>query len=182
MPGKLSTTEIRIIMTDKFQDKSQVIEAELTPQDEEFLREINEEILEFLEKDEEILEFDPMNSYQRRLVHQMGTLYQLSSKSVGSRDDRYVCLLKSQPLGEILAAVEEPKPAPGPTPSKGVTIDRGNEIFYCRPGQKILLRTDGSFGVPTSDNTMRVVDEREIDSGMFRIQRNHLICPQDEQW
>ena len=27
-------------MTDKFQDKSQVIEAELTPQDEEFLKEI----------------------------------------------------------------------------------------------------------------------------------------------
>ena len=67
-------------MTDKFQDKSQVIEAELTPQDEEFLKEINQQILNFLEKDEEILEFDPMNSYQRRLVHQMGSLYQLSSK------------------------------------------------------------------------------------------------------
>jgi hypothetical protein len=26
------------------------------------------------------------------------------------------------------------------------------------------------------------LDEREMDSGMFRIQRNHLICPQDEQW
>ncbi len=60
-------------MTDKFQDKSQVIEAELTPQDEEFLKEINQQILKFLEKDEEILEFDPMNSYQRRLVHQMGS-------------------------------------------------------------------------------------------------------------
>jgi hypothetical protein len=29
---------------------------------------------------------------------------------------------------------------------------------------------------------MKVLDEREMDSGMFRIQRNHLICPQDEQW
>ena len=55
-------------MTDKFQDKSQVIEAELTPRDEEFLKEINQQILNFLEKDEEILEFDPMNSYQRRLA------------------------------------------------------------------------------------------------------------------
>ena len=45
-------------MTDKFQDKSQVIEAELTPQDEEFLKEINQQILTFLEKDEEILEFE----------------------------------------------------------------------------------------------------------------------------
>ena len=58
----------------------------------------------------------------------------------------------------------------------------GNEIFYCRPGQKIVLRADGSFGGPTSDNTMKVLDQREMDSGMFRIQRNHLICPQDEQW
>ena len=43
-------------MTDKFQDKSQVIEAELTPQDEEFLKEINQQILKFLEKNEEILD------------------------------------------------------------------------------------------------------------------------------
>ncbi len=169
-------------MTDKFQDKSQVIEAELTPQDEEFLKEINQQILTFLDKDEEILEFDPMNSYQRRLVHQMGSLYQLSSKSVGSRDERYVCLLKSQSLGEILAAPEKPEESPEPAQRSGVMIDRGNEIFYCRPGQKIVLRADGSFGVPTSDNTMKVLDEREMDSGMFRIQRNHLICPPDEQW
>ena len=123
-----------------------------------------------------------MNPYQRRLIHQMGSLYQLSSKSVGSRDERYVCLLKSQSLGEILSAQEKPEDAPGPTPRKGVMIDRGDEIFYCRPGQKIVLRTDGSFGVPTSDNTMQVLSEREMDNGMFRIQRNHLICPQDEQW
>ena len=106
-------------MTDKFQDKSQVIEAELTPQDEEFLKEINQQILKFLEKDEEILEFDPMNSYQRRLVHQMGSLYQLSSKSVGSRDERYVCLLKSQSLGEILAAPEKQKSPRIQLPERG---------------------------------------------------------------
>lgn len=169
-------------MTDKFQDKSQVIEAELTPQDEEFLQEINQRILQFLKTEEEMLEFEPMNSYQRRLVHQMGTLYDLSSKSVGGREERYVCLLKAGSL-EQTTPPEPPTPEPGPAnPGRTFMIDRGDEIFYCRPGQRILLRMDGSFGVPTSDNTLRVLDEREISSGMFRIQHNHLICPEDEQW
>ena len=75
-------------MPNKYQDKSQITGVELTPEDEAFLQQINEQIIAFTQSEEEMLEFDPMNSYQRRLVHQLGTLYGLNSKSVGEREER----------------------------------------------------------------------------------------------
>ena len=146
---------------------------ELTPTDKIFLMELNQKILEFIESEEEMLELEPMNSYQRRLVHKLGILYSLASRSVGEKNERFVCLLRTE---------ETHIPAIPVSFTKEFNIDYGQEIFYAKSMETIFLRIDGSFGVYLEGNEQPVLDERVIESGMFRIQNNRIICPQDDNW
>ena len=69
---------------------------EMSTQDREFLDLVNGEILKFFESAEEVIDLDPMNSYQRRLVHKLAGEYNLQSESAGERNERFVCLTKTE--------------------------------------------------------------------------------------
>ncbi len=61
-----------------------------------FKKEIKLRIHYFLESDEDVLELEAMNSFKRRILHNMARDYGLASESEGDDKERYVRLMKTE--------------------------------------------------------------------------------------
>ena len=61
-------------------------------------------------------------------------------------------------------------------------IDTGSETYYAKPGVDIVLRSDGSFGIPWKDKKGQCLDQRVIHDGIFRIRKNQIVCQGDSNW
>ena len=112
-----------------------ILDMNLSKSDKELLTIINDTIISFIKSKKTKLRMDPMNSFRRRMIHKICSEYKLNSKSTGEGENRSVCLIKTS---------ETTIPENFKT---NHVIDRGIEIFYAKPGSKIVLRDDGSFGV-----------------------------------
>ena len=144
-------------------------ERSLNREDQEFLNEINKDLEKFLKSEEEMLEFQPMNSYQRRLVHKAVTDFKLKSHSVGEKE-RFVCVIRTED-----GAVPEQKS------NSQKVHDFGMQTFHAAPNTHIILRSDGSFGIPLKSDRYAPVDERVVDHA-FRIRNNKIVCYGEEGW
>lgn len=150
---------------------------ELSEREQELLQATREAAQRFLESDEQVLTFEPMSSYRRRIVHKVGTHYKLHSRSMGEGDARYVCLLKSPDT----KVPEHPRRKPHDSP-EALRVDRGMETFCAKPGTQLVLRKDGSFGIPMQEKESEILDRRTITNGLFRIRKGRLVCNQDQDW
>ena len=143
---------------------------ELSSSDEELIDEINDKLKRFIKSEESHLQLEPMNSFRRRMVHKIGTKYNLTSESKGEGINRSVSLRKTE-LTEIPENIIQNK-----------VFDRGIEIFYAKPGTEIVLRKDGSFGVELNEREKRILDKRPVEDGEFRIRQNKIVCRNDSNW
>lgn len=144
----------------------------LTKQDQEFIDTIEGQINDFLKTNESMLELDPMNSYRRRLVHKLASAYNLKSQSVGDSEERYVCVIRTE---KSAPPAKTAKAASGPT----FTYDM---VYPVKPGSKIRLRTDGSFGVDKGEEKLPLLDERVVEAKAFRIVNSKIIVPGEDGW
>ena len=144
---------------------------ELNKDDELFVKELYVMYVRFIESDKQELKLEPMNSYQRRLAHKMGSQYKLESSSIGEDKERAVLLKKT-----------EQTQLPSSQIFKIPSIDTGNETYYAKPGVQIVLRNDGSFGVPWKEKDGYCLDKRIIHDGIFRIRSNQIVCREDSNW
>lgn len=142
----------------------------LTKEDQEFLEKIHHILKQFVESDEEMLEMEPMNSYQRRLVHKIVKDFKLKSASVGE-EERFVCVTRTDK-----ATVPDMQFKP---PQK--THDYGMQTFFTAPNTRIILRSDGSFGMPLQAERYAPLDERVVENA-FRIRQNKIICYGEKGW
>ena len=143
---------------------------ELSSSDQELMTEINTALVSFINSDDTHLQLEPMNSFRRRIVHKIATIYNLTSKSIGEG------VSLSVRLGKTNSTV-----IPKNLNHKRV-IDRGIEIFYAKRGAEIVLRNDGSFGISLKERESRILDRRTVEDGEFRIRENKIICKQDSNW
>ena len=143
---------------------------ELSSSDQELMIEINTALVRFINSDDTHLQLEPMNSYRRRMVHKIGSKYNLTSESIGEGDSRSVRLGKTN---STLIPDNF---------NYNKVIDRGIEIFYTKPGAEIVLRNDGSFGISLKERESRVLDRRKVEDGEFRIRENKIICKKDSKW
>ena len=143
---------------------------DLSSSDEELISEINDALVSFIKSEETLLQFEPMNSFRRRMVHKIGTKYKLTSESTGEGINRSVSLKKTE-LTEIPENIIQDN-----------EIDRGIEIFYAKPGTEIILRKDGSFGIAFNELETRILDRRPVEDGEFRIRQNKIVCRNDSNW
>ncbi|MAA89135.1 MAG: hypothetical protein CL914_02975 [Deltaproteobacteria bacterium] len=144
---------------------------ELNSDDELFLKELETVFISFIESSKEQLDLEPMNSYKRRLAHKLSGQFQLESESIGEDKNRAV-LLKKTPQTKIS----------GNRKFKAPRIDTGNETYYAKPGVQIVLRSDGSFGVPWKEKDGHSIDKRVVHDGVFRIRSNQIVCQEDSNW
>jgi len=143
---------------------------DLSSSDEELIAEINDALVRFIKSEETQLQLEPMNSFRRRMVHKIGTIYKLTSESTGEGTNRSVSLRKTEQTG-----------IPENVMQNNV-IDRGIEIFYSKPGAEIVLRKDGSFGIALNERETRILDRRPVEDGEFRIRQNRIVCRNDSNW
>lgn len=146
----------------------------LTKSDQDFIDGIRHIINKFVKSKERVLELSPMNSFQRRLIHKLATAYNMKSQSVGNTDERYVCLIKTEKTTM--------PPKRNQSFSGSQVFDNGDRIYFTTPKTKILLRSDGSFGISLKDERFPIIDERVVEDGEFRIRKNKIVCPNDDLW
>ena len=144
---------------------------ELSRDDEVFLKELQVIYARFIESDKQELKLEPMNSYKRRLAHKLGSNFKMESTSAGEDNERAVVLKKTDMTC-----------LPNNRKFRVPSIDTGIETYYAKPGVQIVLRSDGSFGVPWKDKSGEYLDKRVIQDGMFRIRRNQIVCQGDNNW
>ena len=154
--------------------KVMIDDMELSEREHELLQATRDAVQRFLESDDEVLAFEPMSSYRRRIVHKVGTHYTLHSRALGEGDDRYVCLLKSTDA----KISETPRRKPHESP-EALRVDYGMDTFNAKPGIQVVLRKDGSFGVPMRARESEILDRRTIATRLFRIRKGRLVCNQD---
>ena len=142
----------------------------LTKEDQDFINSIYQDLKEFVESGEEMLEFQPMNSYQRRLVHKLVANFRLKSHSVGE-EERFVCVVRTD--DSLVPEMEI-------DPSQPV-YDYGMQTYFTAPATRIVLRSDGSFGIPLKSERFALLDERMVERA-FRIRKNKIVCHGEKGW
>lgn len=133
----------------------------------DFQREIGMRIGYFLDSDEEELELEPMNSYRRRMVHNIAKDYNLATESRGEDRERYVTLIKTE------ATESAPVRAPR-------LWDFGTQTFRINPGSEGLhmaLKLDGSVELFEAADKKHIITDRVVKSSEFRIRRGRIVEP-----
>lgn len=140
--------------------------------EKEFTREIEMRLTYFLQSEEPELEFEPMNSYRRRVVHTVAKKFELESESRGEDRERYVC-------------VKRTGATPAAAPVRVRMWDYGHQTFPVNPGPKgvrMALKADGSLEILRDDDHSQVLDERVVTSREFRVRQGKILVPGDPDY
>lgn len=136
--------------------------------EKEFLREMEMRIAYFIQSGDTELELEPMNSYRRRIAHNLASQYNLKSESRGEDRERRVCLVKS---GEASADTPAPK----------VRLwDFGVQTFNVTPGEKgihMALKIDGSVELYREGEKRNIIADRVVEATEFRVRKGKFLVP-----
>ena len=138
-----------------------------------FLEELETRVQYFMRSDSQELEFEPMNSFKRRLVHQVSKPYTLKTESRGEEPGRYVCLVKT----------EQSAPPEGAKMARA--WDFGTQSIAVDPGEaglRIALKTDGSVEIFRDADRHLDLDQKLVTTRQFRIRGGKIVVPGDPAW
>lgn len=165
----------------------------------EFAHEIEERLNLFIESDETEMALEPMNSFKRRIVHNLANAYNITSESRGEDRERHVYLIKT-PESAIPAAgppeIEIEERAEPERLGRGRadrregrpsvrTWDYGAQVFNVRPGPEgihIALKMDGSVELYREEEKEFMVTDRVVTTRQFRIRDGRIIQPGEPGW
>jgi len=140
---------------------------------EMFKSDMETRIKYFMTAEDKELEFEPMNSFKRRLIHEVARPYNLETASRGEEPNRYVCLIKTKE-SKIPEKTSMPR-----------LWDFGNQTFPINPGKdgvQLVLKTDGSLELGDDENQRNVVDSRLVTAKEVRIRGGKIVQPGDPTW
>ena len=134
------------------------------------------DVMEFLADGEaETLAVPPMNSYHRRIVHEIAKDFNLESSSEGEGEQRHNVLKKKEgTYRPSKSEIEEIK-----------RIDHGDKEFFVvadPDGVEVSLFQDGSFGIGESSSDREILDRKVISSGSFKIKDRRILDFHDVEW
>lgn len=143
--------------------------------DDDLIEEYSERLTEFLESGEKELAFPPMNSYQRRLVHQLASDFGLETSSQGEGHDRHICV-STQKGAKVPEAVKN-KP-------KAVWNYGDKEFFVnCLAAKiEVYLAKDGTVALWDEENPAHFLDKREMSTSSFKIKNSKIVEITDAEW
>ncbi len=147
---------------------------QMNGKDEDFLLEWEEKLIDFLECDEETIHLEPMNSYYRRLVHNLGMKFKFESYSEGTGKDRHIILTKSE---DSVMPERMKKSLP-------IVWNYGDREFLVNPLQsetEIFLGKDGSVGL-FDESVKDYITRKKVVSGTFKIKMNKIVELYDDEW
>ena len=141
--------------------------------DAEFTADIENRIRYFMESDSKELEFEPMNSYKRRLAHQVANPYKLKTDSRGEEPARCVVLTKSS-QSELPKGVSRPR-----------LWDFGSLTLAVNPGEdglRMALKVDGSVEIWREDQSRLTLDDKVVKARQIRIRKGKIVEPGEPGW
>jgi hypothetical protein len=149
--------------------------SESKDRDEGFVAEYEEQFIAFMKGEEASLHLEPMNSYYRRLVHQLATEFKLTTNSEGEGPERHVVLTKNK-NSRIPDKLKNQKP---------VIWNFGDREFLVDPLQpevEVYLGKDGSVGLFDEATTVSYIAKKKVVSGVFKIKMNKIVELHDKEW
>ena len=139
-----------------------------------FTSDLETRVKYFMASEDKELELEPMNSYKRRLVHQVAKDFSLNTDSRGEEPNRFVCLIKT-----------EDSKTPAGKGSNPRLWDFGNQTFPVNPGEdgvRLALKTDGSIELVMEGRQYNVLDEQLVTSTEIRIRKGKIVQPGEPNW
>ena len=143
--------------------------------DDEFLSECEDLLAGFMKMSEKTLDLEPMNSYYRRLVHNLASKFKLETSSKGEDKERHVVLTKT----------EESKTPETVTKRRPIVWNFGNQEFLVNPLEEcveIYLGKDGSVGIYNESAKIPYITKKKVASGSFKIKMNKIVEMNDQEW
>ena len=135
--------------------------------DEDFVLRYEDLLVEFFESNEEEVSLEPMNSYYRRLVHNLAKRYKYKTHSEGEGDQRHIVLTKTPKI--VLPERIQKKPQ--------IVWDFGEREYFIDPlnkGLEVFLGKDGSIGIYEDSNNVDYITKKKVYSNSFKIRRNKI--------
>ncbi len=143
--------------------------------DDEILNQYEEEFRKFLSGKTKTLHLPPMNSYQRRLLHQLALEFKFNTGSEGEGEDRHVVVSKTPES----AAPEKKQTNRGPVWSYG---DREFMVDSKRRSVWVYLAKDGSVGTLEPDTNTPLLTKKKITTGSFKVKNSRIVEIVDPEW
>ena len=150
-------------------------EIDYKEKDEEFVLNHEELLIQFFESDDDVLSLEPMNSYYRRLVHNLAKRYKYETHSEGEGDQRHIVLTKTPKIA-LPERIQKKSP---------VVWDFGDREFFIDPlkkGMEIYLGKDGSIGIYDDNNGVDYITKKKVQSSSFKIRRNKIVEIDNDEW
>ena len=147
---------------------------ELNGKEEEFLIQYEEKMIGFLESSDEKMHLEPMNSYYRRLIHNLALRFSFGTSSEGADKDRHVVITKKK-------GSKAPERIKRKDPVTWNFRDREFLVDPLAEEVEVYLGKDGSVGL-FNENVRDHITRKKGVSGAFKIKMNKIVELQDEEW
>ncbi|OGH00971.1 MAG: hypothetical protein A2600_03755 [Candidatus Lambdaproteobacteria bacterium RIFOXYD1_FULL_56_27] len=143
--------------------------------EEEFLEDVAQVLNEFVGSEETEQHLRPMNSFFRRLTHQLATDYGLETRSEGEDRDRHIVVTKTE---QTSVPVSEESAFP-------MVWNFGDKEFFVDPMQRfvdVYLAKDGSIGLWDDSVTLPLLAKKRITKGSFKVKANQILEIDSPRW
>jgi hypothetical protein len=149
-------------------------DSELHGKEEDFLIEYEEKLIGFLESSDETKHLEPMNSYYRRLIHNLALRFGFGTSSEGSDKDRHVVITKKKG-SKAPERIKRKDPVIWNFREREFLVDPLAEEV------EVYLGKDGSVGL-FNESVRDHITKKRVVSGVFKIKMNKIVELQDEEW
>lgn len=145
-----------------------------TQNDQEFLDLYFEKLTEYVEKGDDVIHLDPMNSFYRRLIHKLANDFGFKTHSEGEDKERHTVITRTNNTKKFKKVkVEAPK------------WDFGDQEFFVKPtpeGTDIYLGHDGNIGIYDENQRAPFLDKRLVMTTSFKVKNSKIVIAEDKNW
>ncbi|MBT4286851.1 MAG: hypothetical protein HOD92_05890 [Deltaproteobacteria bacterium] len=142
--------------------------------DQDFIDLYFNKLAEYVANGEEVLHLEAMNSFYRRLVHNLANDFKLKTHSEGEGKERHIVISRTdKAVTPKRVKPEKPK------------WDFGEQEFLVNStsgGINIFLGRDGNIGIYDENQRIPYLDKRLVTSSSFKIKNSKIVISEDSNW
>lgn len=132
-------------------------------------------LLDFVNGKDSQTTLKPMNSFVRRIIHQLAKDFQIASSSEGTEDQRHV-VLKKTPKTHIPKQLKTFNMPVWNFSHREFLVHRSNN------GSTMVLLKNGSIELLANQSSEMILDQQLITTGSFKVMKNKIVQFTDPAW
>jgi hypothetical protein len=142
--------------------------------DQDFIDLYFDKLSEYVVNGKEVIHLDPMNSFYRRLIHNLANDFNFKTHSEGEGNERHIVLSRTSKTA-----------TPKRTKTEKPKWDFGDQEFLVNSsagGINIFLGRDGNIGIYDENQNAPYLDKRMVTSSSFKVKNSKIIVVEDKNW